>query len=106
MKMVVVHPEVSELQRMEEQIKKIYRDCQIRSFTDPMLAYQYTFNQGPIDRLYTLIEMRRLDGYSLARMIRGDNPKLSVYFYSYDIQNKRIAERFGCDAFFLLPKRR
>ena len=103
MKAIVVYPNHYELQKIESAIAETCPNFQIQGFTDPMLAYQYAFNQGPIDYLYTLIEMKRLDGFSLARMLREDNSNLSIYFLSYQEQNERDADKFGCDAFIHLP---
>lgn len=103
MKIIVVHPDKTELVKIKKVLKALHPDYRIEEFTDPMLAFQYAFNHVQIDALFTLIEMKRLDGFTLARMMREDKRKLSINFCSYDEHYRRDAEKFGCDTFISLP---
>ncbi len=79
MVILAVDPQPSDLEHLVQCLKCAYPQSRVLPFSDPLLAYQYGFNNA-VDAVYTVKHMKRLDGMGLANMLRKKHPAIQVCF--------------------------
>ena len=84
MKILIVDDENLQLMRSEESVKKVLKDSEVFSYTNPLKAFEE--NKGKqIDIAFLDIEMPGLNGIMLAKKLKIANPKINIIFVTaYD----------------------
>ena len=84
MKILVVDDEKLQLMRSEEAVKKVLKDSEVFSYTNPVKAFDESKNKQ-IDIAFLDIEMPGLNGIMLAKKLKHVNPKINIIFVTaYD----------------------
>ena len=99
---VVADPNGSEQKLLADYLQEHCASARIACFTDPLLAVKYGANH-PVDRLYTVTDMKRLNGFELARMLRGFSPRMQLHFIADTEQEKTDAMRLMAESCILRP---
>lgn len=90
------------LNQLEHYVKSLYPQSEVTRFENPQRAADYSVTH-PVDSLFTEIDMKPLDGLSLARQLRSRYPRLAVYFVTHT--NEYAVDAFGlhADGYYLKP---
>ncbi len=104
MTVMAIHPQRACLETILHSLREVYPSAEILPYTDPMLAYQYLFNH-PMDAVavYTAVNMTRLDGFALAKMIRSKQPNAEINFIHEDDTFYQDAQRLMINGYILHP---
>lgn len=103
MKIVAVDPEPRELMRLSECIRAITPPgTSVECFCDSLFARQYAFH-NPVDRLYALAHMNRLDGIELIEKIRKEQPAMQTYILWEDEKFRDAAMKAGASGYIVKP---
>ena len=70
MKILVVDDREEHLKEMITELKNEFQDSGVIGFTNPMMAVKYGY-ENPVDMVFTAVEMNRLSGFSVARLLRS-----------------------------------
>lgn len=79
MNILVVDPDLAHLNQLNQLLKTAYPKSNMIPFSDPLLAYRFGF-LNPIDAIFTVDDMKRLDGLELTKMLSKCHPKLKACF--------------------------
>ncbi|MEG1781187.1 MAG: response regulator [Clostridium sp.] len=102
MNFVVVDNNENDLELLVKTIRKEIPECQIQSFTDPLLSAKYICN-NPVDMVFLTDTMRPVNGFRLMQVLRKNVPKLAVVMLSDDEHNRLDAVHAGVDDYLLKP---
>lgn len=81
MKILAVDCDADALSTLEKALLCVYKDAEVLSFSDPLLAIKYS-SRHAVDRVYTEIRLPHLDGITFARMLKRRYPGIYVYLIS------------------------
>ncbi len=84
MKVLLVDDEKLQLTRLESSVKKVLTDAELFCYTNPIAAIEENKN-NKFDIAFLDIEMPKLNGVTLAKMLKGTNPLINIIFVTaYD----------------------
>lgn len=93
MTILAVDDEIGALTALKQKIEATVPDAQLVTFTSPEDALQYA-NESPCDIAFLDIDMPRINGIDLAKILKMKNSKINIIFITaYD--------QYGVDAFAL-----
>lgn len=81
MKIVLVDNNTSDLSLLAKELTVLLPECQIQSFTDPLMSAKYICNND-VDAAFIATEMRPVNGFVLLRALQVNKPKLPVVMLS------------------------
>jgi len=99
---MVVDPDPAEQQSLSILLSRLHSGATIVCFSDPLMAVKFGAN-NPVDALYAVTVMRRLDGFALGKMLRGFQPKIQLHFIADDETGRRDAMRILADSCIVRP---
>ena len=102
MKILAVEPDQNDLDRLTDALRKVHGECEVLSYRDPMLAFQYAYN-NPVDVVFAAADMGRLNGFTLAKMLYQACGKISVYLIGADNTFRSDARRLMLNGFLVRP---
>ena len=103
LKVIAVDPNSEDLLRLSESIRRITPPgTSVECFRDPLFAHQYAC-LNPVDALYALAEMNHMNGFEIARFLRGKYPQIEVYLLWQNDDYQRDAQRLGADGYIVKP---
>ena len=102
MNILIVDENRDELAKLEEYVRMSYPCHSVVRFSDPCQAVEYSIAH-PVDMVFTEINMRPLDGFSLVHKLRENNPEIRVNFVSQTGEYAVDAFRIRADGYFLKP---
>ncbi|MEG0021201.1 MAG: hypothetical protein RR728_11680, partial [Oscillospiraceae bacterium] len=73
MNIVIVDNNPDDLAQLGEMVAEILPECQIQSFTDPLLSAKYMCNTQ-VDMVILTDDMRPANGFKLMRVLRKNLP--------------------------------
>ena len=79
MKVIAIDPEPAELLRLTDSIRKIHSNVSIESFGDPLTAVKFVYGNR-VDEIYSVLEMKRMDGFQVARLLLSKYPGIRFRF--------------------------
>lgn len=102
MTILTVDPNSKDLNHLTNCLSLLHPGDKVRSYSDPMLAYQYAFNHK-VEAVYAAVNMKRLDGLTLAKMLREDQPDMRIYLVAKDNAHRVDAIRVMADGYLVKP---
>lgn len=102
MVILAIHPLPEGLSSLRECIAAVYPEAELQAFTDPMLAIQFAYNNR-VDSVYTFINMSRLSGFDLARLLWKKARALPIYYIAQTEELRRDAEAMHAAAYLVEP---
>lgn len=103
MKIVAVAPEPRELMQLSLCIRQITPPgTSVESFCDPLFARQYVFH-NPVDRVYALADMNRMDGIELLQIVKKEQPAAQGYILWKDEAFLDASRSAGADGYIVMP---
>lgn len=102
MTIISVDPRPDKLEHLTSCIAANHPEAKICSFTDPLLAYK--FGAGtPVDSVYTYIDMKRLTGFELSKMLRRLYPQILTNFICQSDCFRRDAMNLAAHTYLVEP---
>lgn len=102
MNIIVVDSNQKELYALKESVASLHPQSQIMCFRDPMLAVKHGIDNPP-DALYTAINMPRMNGFEVARMLREENSELLINFVADDDSSRLDGAKFNMNSYTIKP---
>lgn len=102
MNFVVVDNNKGDLESLSQMLIEAMPECQIQSFTDPLLSAKYICNNH-VDIVFLTDSMRPVNGFRLLQVLRKNIPKLAVVMLSADEKNRIDAFQAGVTDYLLKP---
>ncbi len=84
MKFIVIDQDLKALYQLMRCLEEEYPESEIEPFFDPMLAVKYAYNHS-VDAVFTELNMKRLDGFEVKRLIQGVQAKTMFYYITGDV---------------------
>jgi two-component SAPR family response regulator len=103
MKIIAVDNHIGHLARLKNYLVEIC-SCEesIVGFTDPLLAVKYCVNNN-IDILFTEVDMRGIDGFTLINLIRKYNSKMVINIVTQTNEYQQKANECNVSRYILKP---
>lgn len=101
-RILAVSPNEETLREITEMVGEVYAGSVVFAFSDPMLAVQHAYN-NPVDVVYTEVEMKRLTGFDVLRLLRKRAPRLPVHFVCESDAYETDALRATADSYLVRP---
>ena len=102
MNIVVTDPDPAEQELLRELLRGQYARDNVLCFSDPLLAVKFAAG-NPVDVLYTVTDMKRLNGFELAKMLRSFAPGLKLCFVADTERERTDAMRLMAESCILRP---
>ena len=103
MKIMLVDNNIGDLEKTNECLIMAYSGYdEVVKFTDPLMAVKYGIN-NKIDVLYTDINMRGMDGFSLIELLKKHNPDMIANIITSTDEYKGEAVKNGTAAYLIKP---
>ena len=102
MNVIAVDPNPGELEALGKLLTGRYAGGTVTCFSDPLMAVKYGANH-PVDALYTVTAMNRLNGFELSRLLRELRPGIKLHFIATDDREKRDVMRILGDSVIKRP---
>lgn len=102
MNIVVTDPDLDEQEVLLGLLRQLYASASVICFADPLLAVKYGAN-NPVDMLYTVTDMKRLNGFELGKMLRSFRPGIQLHFIADTEQERTDAMRLMAESCILRP---
>lgn len=103
MKIMVVDNNIGDLEKMTECLIMAYSGYdEVVKFSDPLMAVKYGVNND-VDILYTEINMRGIDGFSMIELLKKHNPKMIANIVTSTNEYKGEAVKKNTAAYLLKP---
>lgn len=99
---IAIHPLPENLQNLKSCIEACHPENTVHAFRDPLLAMQYAFN-NPVDSVYTVVGMNRMNGFEVARMMRKIQPLASINFVDRSDSYRKDAQRLAVRTYLVEP---
>ena len=82
----------ADLRRLRRAIIEAFPEAELDAFTDPMLAVKQGVTRSLPDLLLCEGELKHMDGFTLAEMLRRQRPELAVIILTEDEACRHKAE--------------
>jgi len=102
MRISAVDPDPAELAALTASLREICADDAVAAFADPLLAVKYGAN-NPVDAVYAPVAMPRLNGFELARLMRGFRPGARFHFIADSESERTDAMHFMAESCIFRP---
>ena len=102
MTILTVDPNSKDLNHLTNCLSELHPGDKVLPYSDPMLAYHYAFNHK-VEAVYAVVGMKRLDGLTLAKMLREDQPDMQIYLVAKDNAYRVDAIRVMADGYLVKP---
>lgn len=102
MNIIAVDDERLALQVLEHEIKLADPRFSVQAFTEPYKAVEHVQN-NPTDIAFLDIEMRGINGISLAKQLKGINPLINIIFVTGHTEYARDAIKLRASGYLMKP---
>ncbi len=102
MTILAIDPDLKDLKILTKCLMHLYPEDNVLSYSDPLLAFKYGFNH-PVEVVYTVVTMKRLDGVSLAKMLQDNHPGILVNLISSDESHRCDAMEIMANTYLIKP---
>ena len=69
----------TKLEQLSSALRSVFPGAEILSFLNPMLAVKFAYN-NTVQRVYTEVNMARMSGFDVERLIHKANPEAKILF--------------------------
>lgn len=102
MKIMVVDDDKTCLRELAECIKKNYLQCEVIEFSNGKKALEYG-SQNKLDAVFTEVNLRGINGFSLIKELRKYNKDIDVTFVTDTDEYAVDAFQIHADSYILKP---
>ena len=99
---LIMDPDPIEQETLRKILERQYSPANLMCFSDPLLAVKFGAN-CPVDALYTVTAMKRMNGFELAKMLRSFRPNIQLHFIVDTEKEKNDAMRIMADSCTMRP---